>query len=111
MGRTLLIGFRKSLPLLNRTDDGLSSDFRVSGGNADSLPEGLVLVQGGDKSGEVLMIFNGSAYQQSLALPSGKWQLCIDSERSDYWNAKEPVIADEKIVSPPMTALIFKKIS
>ena len=106
-----LIGFRKSLPLLNRTDDGLSSDFRVSGGSADSLPEGLVLVQGGDKSGEVLMIFNGSAYQQSLALPSGKWQLCIDSERSDYWNAKEPVIADEKIVSPPMTALIFKKIS
>ena len=106
-----LIGLRKSIPLLNRTDKALSEDFRVTGGAADSLPDGLVLVQGGDDSAEVLMIYNGSSYQQSLGLPSGIWQLCADSDRSDYWQEKNPVIADEKVISEPMSALIFKKIS
>lgn len=106
-----LIGLRKSIPLLNRTDKALSEDFRVSGGASDSLPDGLVLVQGGDDSAEVLMIYNGSSYQQSLGLPSGIWQLCADSDRSDYWQEKNPVIADEKVISEPMSAMIFKKIS
>ena len=106
-----LIGLRKSIPLLNRTDKALSEDFRVTGGAADSLPDGLVLVQGGDDSAEVLMIYNGSSYQQSLGLPSGIWQLCADSDRSDYWQEKNLVIADEKVISEPMSALIFKKIS
>ncbi len=106
-----LIGLRKSIPLLNRTDKALSEDFRVTGGAADSLPDGLVLVQGGDDSAEVLMIYNGSSYQQSLGLPSGIWQLCADSDRSDYWQEKNPVIADEKVISEPMSAMIFKKIS
>ncbi|MGN0240073.1 MAG: type I pullulanase [Candidatus Weimeria sp.] len=106
-----LIGLRRSIPLLNRTDKGLAEDIRVSGGAADSLPDGLVLVQGEDDSAEILMIYNGSSYQQSLALPSGTWQLLADADRSDYWQEKNPVIADEKIISEPMSALIFKKIS
>ena len=106
-----LIGLRKTIPLLNRSDKELSSDIKVSGGAEDSLPDGLVLVQGEDKSAEILMIYNGSPYQQSLALPSGTWQLCADSDRSDYWREANPVIADEKITSEPMSALILKKIS
>lgn len=105
-----LIGLRKVLPVINRTDEGLAADLRVSGGSEDSLPDGLVLVQGKDSDGEVLMIFNGSSYESSLGLPSGRWQLCADGERSDYWKDAESVIADEKIVSEPMTALILKKV-
>ncbi|MQN01547.1 MAG: type I pullulanase [Lachnospiraceae bacterium] len=106
-----LIGLRRSLPLLNRKDAALAEDFRVTGGSCDSLPDGLVLVQGGDESGEILMIFNGSNLSQLMALPSGKWQLCVDGDRSDYWTEDEPVLADEKIESEPMTAMIFKKIT
>lgn len=104
-----LIGLRRSLEILNRTDEGLGDDFRVTGGSEDSLPDGLVLVQGGDKSGEILMIFNGSPYQSSLGLPSGRWQLLADTDRSDYWKDKKPTIEEGKITSEPMSAMIYKK--
>lgn len=103
-----LISFRKAHPVLRMTAvyDVLSHIVPVSCNDPRMCAFQLTGNISSEPSEELFMIFNASETVQTVKLPGGKWQICINGEKA----GTEPIAAAENHVKvAPISAMVLVK--
>ena len=103
-----LIKFRKSHPVLRMTSvvDILSNLIPV---HCDQPHVGAFHIRGdvtGEPSQELFLIFSADENPQTVALPEGKWSICINSEKAGTASLGT---AEKCVTVPPISALVLVK--
>ena len=64
-----------------------------------------IILSNGGRWETLLMLFNAASFDQTAALPHGRWQLLADGESSFRWQETHVLERDVRI--PPFSVLIF----
>ena len=103
-----LIAFRKAHPVLRLTSayDVLSHVVPVY---CDHPNVGAFHIDGsvpGEPADELFLVFSAADTAETIALPEGKWQLCISG---DYAGSEPLEVLEGKLTVPPISAMVLVK--
>lgn len=103
-----LIKLRKAHPVLRMTAvyDILSNLLPVHCDNPHVLAFQLSGNAPGEPADEMFIIFNASDSAETVALPKGKWQICVDSNKA---GTESLGIAESHATLPPISAMVLVK--
>lgn len=103
-----LIAFRKAHPVLRLTTayDVLSHVIAISCDNPHVCAFQLTGNIPGEPSDELFMIFNASEEEQTVILPKGKWQICINATSA---GTNAIGAAEKHVAVAPISAMVLVK--